>query len=799
MRRPGKAISPRRITLRVYARYETRKVHARVHVVGETHITQDGKVELALYQQRSRKIVGRKTIRSIGSGRMKEVSFNTRNIPSGCCAFRATFIDRYGTRFDTAVLHDKLPGRIPWLGSAEGVRRNVPKPWTPLGLSRTATGLTIRCSGRRHEFDPRSFARSIRSAGKPMLAGPARLLATVNGKEARWSKGTLKTIAEHPDQVIFTQQVRSTSGLVVNARTEMDFDGMMRVDFGLSSSKEIRLDSLAIEIPIPAERAKYLYHFPGKWGTAYNAGALPKRGVTMGFRPYVWLGDEERGLAWFTESDRNWFNTNPKEVTEIRREGDTVLLRVHLVSIPLRLRPGTAAGSEFTGIGEVEVAPSPSGEIANRLRYTFGMQATPVKPVDKDAWDHRIVCIGQGTPGFRPRLNVSNALLDRLVRRGVRAVVIFEYWADAESHTKTPHAAALKKIVQACHERGLKVLLYFGFLISDIAPEWRDFGKDCVALPKGGYPVYHYLPQPEQSAWRVCLNSPWQDFMADGIAEAMTEFDADGVYLDGTEYPFACCNTEHGCGTLKPDGSIALTYPIFGVRSAMRRIHDAVRSRKADGLVNVHNSTCMTMPTLGWATSYWDGEQFQNLTKGSDMKDLLPLDAFRAEFMGRQWGVPAEFLCYGNALTYRQSWAITLLHDVPVRPAASDDVSVSVTDLGLASAIWKAMDRFGRKEAEWLPYWGNSDYVAVSPRDAYVSLYRHPNNGVLAVVSNLTSKRAAVNVKLNLRRLGLSGASLSVRDALRHRSVATLNGTVKCSLPGLGWKLLWIRRSGRQK
>ena len=183
----------------------------------------------------------------------------------------------------------------------------------------------------------------------------------------------------------------------------------------------------------------------------------------------------------------------------------------------------------------------------------------------------------------------------------------------------------------------------------------------------------------------------------------MDDFGIDGVYLDGTEYPFGCCNTEHGCGHVRPDGSIAPTYPIFAVRSAMRRIHEVVRSRRRKGHVNVHNSTCMTMPTLGWATSYWDGEQFQGVGSGVDVAQLLPLDAFRAEFMGRQWGVPAEFLHAGAAYTYEQAWAFTLLHDVPVRPHNPDD------QLDLAASIWRVMDTFGRKKAEWLPYWSNGE------------------------------------------------------------------------------------------
>ena len=78
----------------------------------------------------------------------------------------------------------------------------------------------------------------------------------------------------------------------------------------------------------------------------------------------------------------------------------------------------------------------------------------------------------------------------------------------------------------------------------------------------------------------------------------------------------------------------------------MRRLYTAIITRKRHGQVNVHNSADMTMPTLGWATSTWDGEQFAAGELSGDPLKTLPLGALRAEFMGRNFGVPSEFLAY---------------------------------------------------------------------------------------------------------------------------------------------------------
>ena len=35
------------------------------------------------------------------------------------------------------------------------------------------------------------------------------------------------------------------------------------------------------------------------------------------------------------------------------------------------------------------------------------------------------------------------------------------------------------------------------------------------------------------------------------------------------------------------------------------------------------------MPTLGWATTAWDGEQFQGVGDDTNVAELLPLDFFQ--------------------------------------------------------------------------------------------------------------------------------------------------------------------------
>lgn len=800
------ASCPRKALVRLFIGYEGAHVRVRPVFVGDTFAAIGGTIELDLISLRDRQTVESRSVRNVGLEPPPELVFDVERAPWGCCAFRARFVDRLGTPWPTDVLHDSCAATHAWLGSTEGITRDVPAPWTPLSVERGSGRILVRCWGREYRFDGSSILAQVTSGDEELLASAVRMVAVVGGRTVAWRGALPVVLEESADRVVLGGLLRGSTArslLELLVRWEIEFDGVVRVDCAFRSRREITIERIRLEAPLRASAARYLYTYPGRWGGATNAGAFTDRRRTFPFKPYLWLGDEERGLGWFSQSDERWFSSGSARerarAIEIEREkpsrGSAAAVRatMHLARIPVTLHAGGEEGSPFTGVGQ-DAAP-PAWQAADALRYSFGLQATPVKPMDRDAWDHRIFCIGQQTPGFSRRLEVSDGLLDALVAAGVRTVVVFEQWADAEGYVRTPHADALKLLVASCHGRGLRVLLYFGFLISDLAPEWPSVGKDCLKIPKGGYPVYAYSPQPTQGAWIVCLQSIWQDLLVDGIARAIEEFDVDGVYLDGTELPFACANTEHGCGRLAADGAIVPTYPLFATRTAMRRIYAAVRSRRSDGLVNVHNSTCMTMPTLGWATSYWDGEQFQGAGSGADVGAMLPLDAFRAEFMGRQWGVAPEFLLAGKAYTFAQACAFSLLHDVPVRP---NDPGA---DLSTMAGIWRAMDSFGRAGAEWLPYWRNRDVARASPAGVLASLYRRAGHGVLAMLSNLGGNTEDARLALHLDRLGLGGngaaAALAATDAITGETIPLKRRgpwarvTVP-SMPSFGWRLIRV-------
>jgi len=669
-------------------------------------------------------------------------------------------------------------GGIPaWLNSQAGVTDKVLAPWTPVTVGKKAgaagqvQSLDVGVWGRSYHFEKSSFPAQVTTHGKQILSSPVRVIAQVGGKEIVFDDCAIALDAATSSVATVSASAKA-GGLALTARHRIEYDGLIRTDWKLAAPAGVRLEALTVEIPFASADAKYLYcndtlmynaHDP-----TWKTGSLAV-GVSMSaFTPFVWIGDEEGGMEWVCESARNWLNAAPAKAIRVIKNATSATLRLTLVDHPVDLAAGET------------------------LDYTFGLQASPVKPMERDGWDDRIVTTtiinyGKDYAGLLNKKVGDTPVLDYYAQAGVRAIIICN-WSKTLAYTRpVGHEEELRALVKECHARGIKVIPYFGYQISELAPEWPDFQQDVVKLPAQSSPD-RYPGEDPQIMHVVCLRSMWKDFLADTISRLIDEYDVDGAYIDTAIHPYPCMNVDHGCGYLDKEGILKPTVPLFGVREAMKRLYAVIKSRKPDGILDLHVWDSMNLPALAWGTSYWDGEQMFGITPDR-WKEGLPLDRFRAEFMGRNWGVPSDFLYTILGLGYRHSLAITLLHDVPIRPLGG-----SKADLDLISSLWKLREAYGVKEATFLPYWKNADVITVQPAECYATLYRHPKNGVLVVLSNLGKGEADVTAKLDLAHLQLSGA-LTASDGLTGQPLEIKDGSLIVKLPSMDWKTLWIKQA----
>jgi hypothetical protein len=639
-------------------------------------------------------------------------------------------------------------------------------PWTPVTAKAAHSGVEVGVWGRTLKIDGQALPTSMVTAGEEILAAPVRLVGQASGKPITWKQGSSLLFSRDPDAAVVSGW-QSGDQLIANTATRVEFDGAMRIDLVVMPQKNVapKIERLWLEVPLKSTKATLFHYWPGTWGNAKNSGAVPGAGLRLPFKPCVWLGWEAGGLSWFAESDEPWKPHDPKQAIEIVPDGDQVVLRLHLLDAPPPRLPWTC---------------------------TFGLQATPVKPWRADFHD---LCIQHGVALGAPNAVMpggKETVLDHAVRSGVKTLEIHEGWTPWHNYPVTTYDTELKQLISACHQRGIKLLVYFGYLLSTLAPEWGAMSDEVLVKDTGGNYTGPYFGHPPQVDYMVCLNSRWREHWLEGIKRSLDRYGYDGFYLDGTMEPFGCTNQKHGCGYRAADGTLHPTYPIFAVRRLMYDLAAVIHPR--GGLVNVHQSMCCLTPTLGFADSYWDGEQFEGGELSRNTMRQLPLATFRAEFMGRNFGIPAEFLVYEKPprWTFDDALAFTLLHDVRVRPTGGTGT------LEKMAPIWKAMTRFGVSRAQWHPYWEANPMVTVQPDDVKVSFYLagSPTEGrrALLVVSNLSPEReASAELTLDLRRMGLSEAEATAKDALSGETLPLENGRLVVPLRPMRMRMVGVQ------
>jgi len=372
----------------------------------------------------------------------------------------------------------------------------------------------------------------------------------------------------------------------------------------------------------------------------------------------------------------------------------------------------------------------------------------------------------------------KGTLLDSLRDQGLRTIGFHEGWTEWQGFPRTSQTDELRSLIAGSHKAGLRLILYHSWQLSDTAPEYPLYLSECEVIAPDRF---IYTREHKQRDYPTCARSAWADFLADGIQKLFAEFGPDGIYSDGLAYPTECANTLHGCGYVGEDGQVHPTFSLFAMRDAVKRFAKILEDQGKPTLFVCHTSGSITLPTLSFCDAYLDGE---HLT-GQPRPFRIPLDAFRAEFMGHNFGLPAYFLVYdwNQGMTTQEGLAISLLHDTEV-PWSFDAMA----------PIWNLWSRFGVSEARFLPYWKSAEWLQSAPEGVKVSAYLKPDGNVLVVAANLSEE--PVRGELRLR-----GSLSDVSDALSTRPVGAEGGAIVDDFPVWTARLYLARlhqRGGRR-
>ncbi len=667
------------------------------------------------------------------------IEMDYEDIGTGPAALSAQLRNAAGEVIRTGEMQWTVPAPPEWLGNQLGVTREVLPPWTPV----RASGDTISVWGREYVFDGSPLPAQVTSQGSDILRGPIELRAGGAALQAEPRDAIEATDADA------RQTWDGTMGAAaISATTSMEFDGFMRLDMEIETGAE--LDGLQIVVPLREEAATLYHHCASQWDRLSDAGSTGETGwgKSLPFVPYVWLGNERAGLAWWCESDWNWHTENEENVVEIAHTDEGVDLIVRIADRPVALE--------------------------EPLHLTFGFLATPVKPLPEGWRDWRQMFISaRNIDGFAER--------NRWRQEGCRNIgVLWATHVGRFSYLPAEPEEMARKI-EVLHEAGWDTMLsYYALMGTQTGtPDFQLMEQEWRRDP------YSEAPAAIGTHGTVCSASSWADMLVWMASETMEQTGTDGIYLDVSS-PRFCSSREHGCAPGR--------YPLLATRELQKRLYALVHTRNPDnGFVYSHVSENVFMTQYSFADAILNGEQYN---RKDLLTDLTPAK-FRAEFIPHNLGVPQILLPTlskfqksrdDEKMPGPQFLAYPMLHDVITAPPW-----MSRDSQELLRTLQDIKCEFGVAEARLLPYWSNEGVIGLSDDDAPVSAYhREDPEGLMLIAQAPSDEPVELAVTLNgdLGRF----AGMPARDALTGEALQWRDGKLIWELPDRGVQVAIIEQ-----
>jgi len=541
-----------------------------------------------------------------------------------------------------------------WETNSLGLDHKVYPPFEPVRVS----GASVTVVDRTYTVNPQGLFESVVSKGRELLAEPMRLVVELeSGEEVAWkagpSAGGVKGQVVHPDTAVFETQAHA-AGLGLDGAITVEEDGCARVRMQLgpvsAGGPGVAIKKAWLRIAVKEKEAP-LCHMVGLNSMRHNyAGRVPRGGkITWinqtwrparfevaafgspapdsyevwdgrqqmhwggefwNFTPYVWLGAEERGLAWFGNDIGGYETDGERGIQRLRIEPGKVVLHVELLQKPVRL--------------------------TETRTFEFGLQASPTKPM-QPGWRGYAVPGGGGMSvvvwgGFncadKVPANRDWTIVDKVMEGARTGKADYAWFADyAKQHTTLvnegggakpgtfrqvpleqakangqPWLTALNHFASNAAVLGTDkgITVYFEeHQTSGVYPDVAEFQDEWADNSFSRYRMFDY-PFTWGPEVRSANAASYRDFAVFYANEWMRR--GVGIYYDNT-YPMTDSNRHR-----LQDRGLGWQNCIWGHRDYYRRVWKRSRELMQSGQVTRplhtvgHVTNCQVLPYTTW----WD-------------------------------------------------------------------------------------------------------------------------------------------------------------------------------------------------
>lgn len=598
-------------------------------------------------------------------------------------------------------------------------------PFEPLTVSGDAGSFDIGMRGRVYQYNNSLLPVTI-SSMKHSVSTAVSLL--ISGVEV---KNPLTVKKSTPCRVELAGDSRAEK-YDITQNSWIEYDGVMWNIIKFKAKEN--LAEIKLIIDIPDSIAKFYHATTSGFGSGGRRTEAVDKNIALSFWPVIWIGGHEQGICWFAESNAAWKTLDATPVKIIKNSNKTSLE----IKFADKLDKDQDIVLEF-GLVATPVRPLPGNYPLNVFGDSYGMQLNPAKPhAPVIAVSLQPDVLGAGfydLPPDGPTPSIEMKKLLEGIKKG----------SDCNT-TSIPYQAAILIPEEYA-------------VVKDNIQEWQTV-PECHQSYKSGGKDYKW--------YSTCPASEAANYYVYRFKELVKSAKLKGIYFDfGPAY--TCCNRYHGCSG---------GYHILAKREFYKRIAGALAdANNGEYALVVHNSESVQIPAFTFATHFLNGEGLRQMSSGvfHDGKDLLDnytITDFASEHSSLPWGITSSIYCpadpllpqfggdkEGGAGTPQELYKFRMTKAVMAGSLIHNTIpSASRLHYGWFDKVVRFYDDFKVSQAEFMPYWRNSEYVSVlNGKDIYVSFYRHPDKkAILAVISHVSKEHLDqnVSVKFNPGRLG---------------------------------------------